>query len=75
LEKKLYQENLYFQIWRFLGSLSRCLELVTWSLVFYVETRRNILGGNPEDPIPYAVSYRVGCEKCNYELTSETIDI
>lgn len=40
-----------------------------------VETRRKILGGNPEDPIPYAVSYRVGCEKCNYELTSETINI
>ena len=38
------------------------------------ETER-YLGGTPDDPTPTAIYYRVGCEKCDYELNSETIDI
>jgi uncharacterized protein with PIN domain len=40
-----------------------------------VETQNNILSGNPEDPEVHAIFYRVGCEKCDYELNSETIDV
>jgi len=40
-----------------------------------VETQSAIAGGNPEDPEVYAIVYRVGCEKCDYELNSETVDV
>jgi len=39
-----------------------------------INTERGV-GGSPEDPIPYAVVYRVGCENCDYELNSETIEL
>jgi len=39
-----------------------------------VNTERGV-GGSPEDPMPYAVVYRVGCENCDYELNSETIEL
>lgn len=38
------------------------------------QTQRNI-GGSAEEPMPYAVIYRIGCENCDYEIDSETIDI
>lgn len=38
------------------------------------ETQR-YMGGTPDNPEPTAVYCRVGCEKCDYELHSETIDI
>jgi len=38
------------------------------------ETERSV-GGNYEDPMPSAVIYRVGCEKCDYTLNEETIDV
>lgn len=38
------------------------------------ETETSV-GGSIDDPMPTAVIYRVGCEKCDYELHSETIDV
>ena len=32
-------------------------------------------GGTEEDPVPYAVTYIIGCEECDYELNRETIDL
>ncbi len=32
-------------------------------------------GGCPDDPIPYAISCRVGCEECDYEVFSDTVEI
>lgn len=37
------------------------------------ETQRRF-GGTEDDPMPDGVYLRVGCEKCDYELHSETID-
>jgi hypothetical protein len=39
-----------------------------------VQTERAV-GGSPDDPMPYAVLYRVGCNKCDYELDRETIEL
>lgn len=39
-----------------------------------VDTQRSV-GGNVNDPMPTAIICRVGCEKCDYELNSETIDV
>lgn len=36
------------------------------------ETQR-YFGGTCDDPEPDGLHYRVGCEKCDYELNSETI--
>jgi len=33
------------------------------------------IGGTYDDQEPSAVHYRIGCEKCDYELDSETIDL
>jgi uncharacterized protein YfkK (UPF0435 family) len=38
-----------------------------------IETQREV-GGSYDEP-PSAIVYRVGCEKCDYELVSETIDV
>ena len=40
-----------------------------------VETQENITNENLEDPEVYAINYRIGCEKCDYVLESETIDL
>ena len=39
-----------------------------------VDSEREI-GGSPEDPMPSAILYTVGCENCDYEVHSETIEI
>ncbi len=39
-----------------------------------VETQTAI-GGSPDDPVPSAIRCRVGCEKCDFELFSETVEI
>jgi hypothetical protein len=38
-----------------------------------VDTQKEIAGG-PEEP-PSAIYVRTGCEKCDYTLNEETIDI
>jgi len=39
-----------------------------------VETETEV-GGSPDDPMPSAIIYRIGCENCDYEVHSETIEI
>jgi len=39
-----------------------------------VSTQREV-GGSPDDPQPYAVICRIGCENCDYVVDSETIDV
>lgn len=39
-----------------------------------VESQRSI-GGCLDGSIPYAIARRVGCEKCDYEVVSDTIEI
>jgi len=39
-----------------------------------VETQTSI-GGNEEDPMPHSIIYRIGCEKCDYTVNEESIDI
>lgn len=39
-----------------------------------VETETEF-GGTPDDPMPSAITYRIGCENCDYEVVSETIEI
>ena len=38
------------------------------------QTQRAV-GGSAEEPMPYAVIYRIGCENCDYEIDSETIEV
>jgi len=40
-----------------------------------IVTSQRQVGGSPDDPTPYAVIYRIGCENCDYEVDSETIDV
>jgi len=40
-----------------------------------IKETQKYVGGTPDDPEPTAVYCRVGCEKCDYELHSETINI
>jgi len=37
-------------------------------------TQRQV-GGSPDDPTPYAIIYRLGCENCDYEVDSESIEV
>lgn len=39
-----------------------------------IETQRSV-GGNIDDPMPTAITYRLGCEKCDYTINEDTIDI
>ena len=37
-------------------------------------THRGV-GGSSDDPVPSAIIYRIGCEKCDYVIHSDTIDV
>ncbi|MFW9888234.1 MAG: hypothetical protein ACFFER_08635 [Candidatus Thorarchaeota archaeon] len=39
-----------------------------------VETQES-LGRTMDDPEPRAIKWRIGCDKCDYEIASETIDL
>jgi hypothetical protein len=40
-----------------------------------ISETQSIFGGSDEDPEPTSIRYRVGCEQCDFELHSETIDV